>query len=133
VLWLTAAIFCLVVIAVTFNATRSQALQLRHEIEVARLVGATDAFIRRPFFYRGALLGFMGGALALFSGLALLSALAYAFQAMNTGMSSMLLAYAFALERWPESGMVVLASSVLGASGGGWAAQGQLHAFRLLN
>ena len=34
------------------------------EIEVAKLIGATDAFIRRPFFYFGALQGLLGGLFA---------------------------------------------------------------------
>ena len=34
------------------------------EIEVARTIGATDAFSRRPFYYFGALQGALGGLLA---------------------------------------------------------------------
>jgi cell division transport system permease protein len=52
-------------VAVTFNTIRLQVLTQRDEIEVSRLVGATDAFIRRPFFYQGALLGLAGGLAAL--------------------------------------------------------------------
>jgi len=50
-------------VAVTFNTIRLQVLTQREEIEVSKLIGATDAFIRRPFFYLGSLLG-AGGALA---------------------------------------------------------------------
>jgi cell division transport system permease protein len=130
ILWLAAAIFCLVVMAVTFNATSSQALQLRDEIELARLVGATDAFIRRPFFYRGALLGALGGVLALLLALLLLSTLAYAFQSMSQDLSALVLRHVWAGERWLESAVVILMSCVLGAAGGGWAAQRQLHGSR---
>ena len=52
-------------IAVTFSTTRLQILTQRDEIEVSRLIGATDAFIRRPFYYLGLLQGALGGALAL--------------------------------------------------------------------
>lgn len=52
-------------VAVTFNTIRLQVLTQREEIEVSRLIGATDAFIRRPFFYYGSLLGAFGGIAAL--------------------------------------------------------------------
>lgn len=49
-------------VAVTFNTIRLQILTRRDEIEVSRLIGATDAFIRRPFLYYGFVLGLAGGA-----------------------------------------------------------------------
>lgn len=52
-------------VAVTFNTIRLQILTQREEIEVSQLLGATDAFIRRPFFYLGLLQGLAGGALGL--------------------------------------------------------------------
>lgn len=52
-------------VAVTFNTIRLQILTQREEIEVSRLLGATDAFVRRPFFYQGVLQGLAGGLLAL--------------------------------------------------------------------
>ena len=52
-------------VAVTFNTIRLQVLTQREEIEVAKLLGATDGFIRRPFYYLGALQGFAGGLLGL--------------------------------------------------------------------
>ena len=51
-------------IAITFSITRMQVLTQRAEIEVSRLLGATEAFIRRPFLYLGLLLGLGGGAVA---------------------------------------------------------------------
>jgi cell division transport system permease protein len=63
-------------VAVTFNTIRLQILTQRDEIEVSQLLGATDAFIRRPFFYLGLLQGLAGGALGLailWAGLALLN------------------------------------------------------------
>ncbi len=47
----------LALIAVTFNTVRLQVLIRREEIEVIKLIGATDAFIRRPFLYYGAIQG----------------------------------------------------------------------------
>jgi len=62
---LLAGLFAGALIAVTFNTIRLQILAQSAEIEVARLVGATDAFIRRPFHYFGALQGALGGTFAV--------------------------------------------------------------------
>lgn len=51
-------------IAISFSLIRMQVLAHRAEIEVSRLLGATDSFIRRPFLYFGALLGLGGGVIA---------------------------------------------------------------------
>jgi cell division transport system permease protein len=75
-LWLLAGLLAIGLIAVTFNTIRLQILTQRDEIEVSRLIGATDAFIRRPFYYLGLLQGVAGGAIALAivaAGLALLN------------------------------------------------------------
>jgi cell division transport system permease protein len=48
-------------VAITFNTIRAQVLANRGEIEVSRLLGATDSFIRRPFQYFGAFQGLSGG------------------------------------------------------------------------
>jgi cell division transport system permease protein len=48
-------------VAVTFNTIRLQILTRRDEVEVSRLIGATDDFIRRPFLYFGLLQGLLGG------------------------------------------------------------------------
>ncbi|MFT0544814.1 cell division protein FtsX [Allopusillimonas ginsengisoli] len=55
----------LVVLATVFNTVRMQALTQRDEIGVARLVGATESFVRRPFLYLGALTGFISSAVAI--------------------------------------------------------------------
>lgn len=55
----------LVVLATVFNTVRMQALTQREEIGVARLVGATESFVRRPFLYLGALTGLVSSILAI--------------------------------------------------------------------
>lgn len=65
VLWMLAATLCGVVVAVVFNTIRLQVLTQSEEIAVSRLLGATDSFVARPFYYTGALLGLGAGALAL--------------------------------------------------------------------
>lgn len=64
-LLLIAITLAVVVMAVVFNTIRLQVLNQREEIDVARLVGATDAYIARPFYYSGILLGGGAGLLAL--------------------------------------------------------------------
>lgn len=62
---LLSALLATGLVAVTFNTIRLQVLTQREEIELARLLGATDAFIRRPFYYLGALQGLVGGGIGL--------------------------------------------------------------------
>lgn len=64
-LWLLGTVLGLGVVAVTFNTIRLQILTQRAEIEISKLVGATDASVRRPFLWQGALTGLAGGVLAL--------------------------------------------------------------------
>ncbi len=61
---LIAGVFAAALVAATFNTIRLQIMAQAAEIEVARFIGATDAFIRRPFQYFGALQGACGGLLA---------------------------------------------------------------------
>ena len=55
------ALLAFALVAVTFNTIRLQILTQRAEIEVAKLIGATNPFVRRPFLYYGALMGLAGG------------------------------------------------------------------------
>lgn len=55
----------IVVIVVVFNATRLQVMSHQAEIAVSRLLGATNSFIRQPYYYTGAGLGLLACALAL--------------------------------------------------------------------
>lgn len=56
-----AALLGLALVAVTGNTIRLQILTQREEIEVSKLIGATSAFIRRPFLYVGVMQGLAGG------------------------------------------------------------------------
>ena len=60
-----AALLACALVAVTFNTIRLQILTQKDEIEVSKLIGATDSFIRRPFFHLGLIQGAMGGLAAL--------------------------------------------------------------------
>ena len=59
-----AALLGLAVVLVVGNTIRLEIGGRRTEIEVSKLLGATDGFIRRPFLYHGAWYGLTGGLLA---------------------------------------------------------------------
>lgn len=53
------------VLAVVGNAIRLEIGARRAEIEVTKLVGGSNAFVRRPFLYAGLAFGLLGGTIAL--------------------------------------------------------------------
>lgn len=54
-------IFCLIAIIITFNAIRLTMHSHHREIEIMRLVGANNWYIRWPFIIEGMLFGIVGG------------------------------------------------------------------------
>ncbi|WP_299073610.1 permease-like cell division protein FtsX [uncultured Paraglaciecola sp.] len=59
-----ALLLFLAVVLIIGNTIRLNILSKKDEILVMKLVGATDAFIQRPFMYTGFWYGFLGGILA---------------------------------------------------------------------
>ena len=57
--------FAIVAVLIIGSTVRMAVLARRDEINVMRLVGATNGFIRRPFLFEGFITGLAGGALAL--------------------------------------------------------------------
>jgi len=109
---LLATLLAFGLVAITFNTIRLQILTQRAEIEISKLIGATDAFIRRPFFYLGALQGFAGGLVALVivrAGLA----------ALNVGVSDLAASYGSAF-RLGFLGLGDAAAVVLFTAALGW-------------
>lgn len=97
----------LVVLATVFNTVRMQALAQREEIAVARLVGATEAFVRRPFLYLGALTGLLASLAAI-----ALSALALA--PMNKALAQLAQSYGARLAlHLPDGTSLALATLVV--------------------
>ena len=60
-LLVSAGFLAIGVIAVVGNTIRLEIQNRRAEIEVTKLVGGTNGFVRRPFLYTGALYGLLGG------------------------------------------------------------------------
>ncbi len=59
------ALLALGLMLIVGNTIKLLIINRRHEIEVTKLVGGSNRFVRRPFLYYGALFGFFGGIMAL--------------------------------------------------------------------
>ena len=63
-IWVMSALLGLAVLLITGNTIRLEIQSRREEIEITKLIGATDGFIRRPFLYSGLWYGVSGALLA---------------------------------------------------------------------
>ena len=66
--WVMGAIILAMIIVsmvIISNTTKTSVYSRREEIKIMKYVGATDAFIRFPFFVEGMITGFFAGVLAL--------------------------------------------------------------------
>ena len=103
------------------NTVRLEIQNRRPEIEITKLVGGTDGFIRRPFLYRGVWYGISGGLVAwLFAGAAL--------TALSAPVAELAGLYGsgFRLSAWhPAAWTTLTASGVLLGLAGAWIAVGR--------
>lgn len=111
------------VIAVVGNTIRLEILNRRAEIEVTKLVGGTNAFVRRPFLYTGVLYGLVAGLLgwALVTGSLVLLARPVARLAAAYGSR-----FELADPALSEFGVVLAGGAVLGWLGAWLAASREL-------
>lgn len=125
VLAMLAATLCGVVLAVVFNTIRLQVVTQQEEIGVMRLVGATDAYVARPFYYTGGLLGLCAGAVALL-------AVGGGLMLMNTSVGTLARLYGSDFLLSPlDAGSVMLllaASAALGIAGAALSVRSRLRA-----
>jgi len=63
-IWVISSMLAIAVLLVVGNTIRLDIQNRREEIEVSKLIGASDSFIRRPFLYTGFWYGIIGGLLA---------------------------------------------------------------------
>jgi cell division transport system permease protein len=107
--------------AIIGNTIRLQILTQREEIEVSKLIGATDRFIRRPFLYAGTLHGLLGGVMAWL----ILLATLYIF---NLSVSNLARLYASDFKLLPlglDASLTLIGGSALLGWLGSWSAVGR--------
>jgi cell division transport system permease protein len=112
VVLLTGGLLGLGVVLIVSNTIRLDILNRRGEIEVMKLVGASDGFARRPFLYTGIWYGLGGGVLAL-----VLVAIAAAVLARPVDQLALLYSSGFRLE---GLGLMISAGVVGVAVGLAW-------------
>jgi len=122
---LATALLGLAVAIVVGNTIRLEINSRSTEIEVTKLVGGTDAFIRRPFLYLGLWYGLAGALIAwtlIAGGLWVLGPPVRALAALYGST--------FALHglSLPESGVLLAGGAILGWAGAGLAAARHLRA-----
>lgn len=111
-------------VIVTFNTIRLQILTQRHEISVSLLMGATRAYVRRPFLYFGMLQGMLGGILAwaMVQGLILLIA---------PRVQALAQTYSIVVDlqgpNWWQSVTLIVFAALLGWAGAGLSVRRHLH------
>lgn len=97
-------------VLITGNTIRMQILTRQDEIEVSKLIGATDAFIRRPFIHFALAQGVLGGLLAC-------AIVWLALMRLNPAVRDLAEAYGqqfqLQLPDWSSIGMVCLATTLL--------------------
>jgi cell division transport system permease protein len=118
VVMLTGVLLGLGVVLIVSNTIRLDILNRRAEIEVMKLVGASDGFTRRPFLYTGVWYGLGGGVLAL-----LLVALGTVFLDEPVARLAVLYGSSFRLEGLSVVSMLqVLAAAAALSWAGSWLA-----------
>lgn len=123
-LLLAAGVLGLGVMVIVGNTIRLDIQNRRDEIEVTKLVGGSDAFVRRPFLYSGAWYG-LGGALAAW----LITAIATGVLRTPIGEVAALYGSSFELSGLSlrDSGLLLVSGIILGWLGSFLAASRHLR------
>lgn len=117
----TAVLFALVVVClvIVYNSARASVFARRKEISIMKYVGATNSFIKLPFFIEGVFIGILAGVVSwLLTGLGY-DALMSVFSEDLTiwSMLGLMNIIDFSQVTWIVLGMNCFAGAVLGAAG----------------
>ena len=107
-------LFALSAVAIVGGTTRLVVYSRREEVEVLRLIGATEGFVRAPFYIGGVLQGFAGAAVGL-------TVLRLGFDALSEHLGAVALGMLpVRFLGWGEMGAVAAGSALIGWLGA-WA------------
>lgn len=119
--WVLGGLLALAVLLVVGNTIRLHIQNRRDEIVLTKLIGGTDAFIRRPFLYAGLWYGLAGGGLAIVLVSASLALLAGPAQELAELYQSTFRLHGLTLA---DAGAVLCIGAALGLAGS-WLAVGR--------
>lgn len=105
------SLFFLIALFITANTVRLAFYSRKLEVEIMRLVGATETFIKAPFYVEGLLQGFLGGVLGL-------TALLITYLTVSSGITQSLAAYVYFDIRFLSIKILVLI--IFGSTFLGW-------------
>ena len=104
------SLFLLIALFITANTVRLAFYSRKLEVEIMRLVGATEGFIKTPFYVEGLFQGFLGGVLGLLILLA-------GYLTLSSGIAQNLGAYVYLDIRFlsvKAIGVILFSSTFLG-------------------
>ena len=117
-----------ILIVVIGNTIRLQTLTHKDEIEVSKLIGATDSFIKRPFIYSGLIYGLGGGIITI-------SALKITIEMFNKAAINLeaMLGGTFILNNllWQQNLIILLIAMLIGCFASFFAAQQSIKKFEI--
>ncbi len=105
------SLFFLIALFITANTVRLAFYSRKLEVEIMRLVGATETFIKAPFYIEGLLQGFLGGFLGLF-------VLLITFLTISSGITQSLASYVYFDIRFLSIKMITII--IFGSTFLGW-------------
>ena len=127
-LFLLGIILIIVLIVIIGNTIRLQTLTHKDEIEVSKLIGATNSFIQRPFMYTGLIYGLGGGLITICT----LKLTIEIFNKASINLEAML-GGTFILKSliWQQNLSVIIVAMLIGCFASFFAAQQSIRKFEI--